>query len=131
MIVRELSALIGGARDVRADTFHSRRLLLAEDGLGFSLHDTVLHAGSETLIWYRHHLEAVYCIEGHGELELLDEGRTITIQPGTMYALDGQERHLLRAIDDLRCVCVFTPPLRGDEVHDEDGVYAPPASTTD
>lgn len=131
MIVRQLSELIGGSRDVRADTFHSRRLLLADDGMGFSLHDTVLHAGSETLIWYRHHLEAVYCIEGHGELELLNEGRTIVVKPGTMYALNGHERHLLRAVEDLRCICVFTPALTGREVHDADGVYPPPDSTAD
>lgn len=131
MIVRRLDEILDGPRDVRAETFHSRRLLLAADGMGFSLHDTVLHAGTETLIWYRHHLEAVYVIEGRGEIDLLDEGRTIEIAAGTMYALDGHERHRLRAIDDLRCVCVFTPPLRGDEVHDADGVYAPPGSTTD
>lgn len=130
MIVRRLDDILGSPRDVRAATFHSRRMLLAADGMGFSLHDTVLHAGSETLIWYRHHLEAVYCIEGRGEIELLDEGRTIVVEPGTMYALDGHERHTLRAIEDLRCICVFTPALSGTEIHDADGVYAAPDSTT-
>lgn len=125
MIVRQLSEIIGTDRDVRAETFHSRRLLLAEDGMGFSLHDTVLHAGSETLIWYKHHLEAVYCIEGSGELEVLPNGPVWPIRVGTMYALDGHEKHLLRAHEDLRVVCVFNPALTGREVHDDEGTYPP------
>lgn len=123
MIVRRLEDLIGGERDVVAPTFRSRRLLLAQDAMGFSFHDTVLHAGSETLIWYKHHVEAVYCIEGEGELELLPEGPTYAIRAGTFYALDGHERHSLRARTDLRMICVFNPPLTGAEVHDEEGAY--------
>lgn len=123
MIVRNLSDLIGTDRDVRAPTFHSRRLLLAKDGMGFSFHDTVLHAGGTTLIWYKNHLEAVYCVEGEGELEVLPDGPTYEIRPGTMYALDGHEKHNLRAHKDLRMICVFTPPLTGSEVHDEEGTY--------
>lgn len=123
MIVHRLEDLIGTDRDVRAATFHSRRLLLAKDGMGFSFHDTVLHAGTTTLIWYKHHLEAVYCVEGEGELEVLPAGPTYAIRPGTMYALDGHEKHHLRAHKDLRMICVFTPPLTGSEVHDEEGTY--------
>jgi L-ectoine synthase len=37
--------------------------------------------------------------------------------------LDGHERHELHAETDLRMVCVFTPALTGQEVHDEDGAY--------
>jgi L-ectoine synthase len=94
---------------VRAPTFTSRRFLLADDGMGFSFHDTVLYAGTETYMWYRHHLEAVYCIEGEGELEDLETA------PSTRSA-----RHLLRprrpraphlrATTDLRMMCVFNPP---------------------
>lgn len=123
MIVRTLNQLIDSERDVRAETFHSRRLLLRSDGMGFSLHDTILHAGSETRMWYRNHVEAVYCIEGEGELEDLSTGQTHAIRPGTMYALDGHERHVLRATKRLRMICVFNPPLTGEEVHDADGAY--------
>ena len=42
---------------------------------------------------------------------------------GTLYILDRHDRHILRAETDLRMVCVFTPPLTGNEVHDENGVY--------
>lgn len=123
MIVRSLSSIEGGDRDVRADTWASRRLLLAADGMGFSLHDTILHAGTVTEMWYRNHVEAVYCIEGAGELEDIDNGEVYSIGPGTMYALDGHEKHRLRAHTRLRMVCVFNPPCTGTEVHDETGSY--------
>lgn len=123
MIVRRLSEIEQTDRDVEAPTFVSRRLLLADDGLGYSLHDTVLHAGSTTSMWYRHHLESVYCVDGAGTLTDLETGDVHEITPGTLYVLDGHERHELHAKTDLRVVCVFTPPLTGREVHDEDGTY--------
>lgn len=123
MIVKTLDEIIGSDADVRGPTFASRRFLLANDKMGFSLHDTVLYAGTETLIWYKNHLEAVYCIEGEGELEVLPDGPTYQIKPGTMYALNGHEKHHLRAFKDLRVVCVFNPPLTGKELHDEEGTY--------
>jgi L-ectoine synthase len=130
VIVRRLEEVQGSERDVGAPTFKSRRFLLSEDGFGFSFHDTVLYAGSETYIWYKNHLEAVYCIAGTGELEDLDNGVTHEIRPGTFYALDGHERHWLRATTDLRMMCVFSPALTGDEVHDDEGTYPlPPLKT--
>jgi L-ectoine synthase len=123
MIVRSLDELIDSDRDVRGETFHSRRLLLRSDRMGFSVHDTILHAGSETRMWYRNHVEAVYCIAGEGELEDLTDGARYPIRAGTMYALDGNERHVLRAATELRMICVFNPPLTGEEIHDEDGAY--------
>lgn len=127
MIVKHLDEITGTEADVRGPTFASRRFLLRGDGFGFSLHDTVLYAGQTTYIWYANHLEAVYCIEGEGEIEDLDNGQVHAITPGTMYALDGHEKHYLRATTDLRCICVFTPALTGDEVHDENGTYPLPA----
>jgi L-ectoine synthase len=104
-------------------------LLLAGDGQAFSLHDTVIDAGTETTMWYRNHVEAVYCIEGKGMLDDLDSGQTYLLEPGTVYVLDGHERHRVSAISDLRMVCVFSPPCSGRETHDEDGSY--PLLTTD
>lgn len=126
MIVRSLADLDGSDRDVHAPTWKSRRFLLAEDGMGFSLHDTVIYAGTETEMEYRHHLEAVYCIEGDGLLTDVDNDATYPISAGTMYALDGNERHIVKARTTLRMVCVFNPPCTGDEVHDETGAYPAP-----
>lgn len=123
MIVKRLSDLAGTERSVDAGNWVSRRLLLRHEGMGFSLHDTIIRAGTETFMWYKHHVEAVYCVEGQGEVETEGDGRVYPIEPGTLYALDGHERHRLRATTDLRLICVFYPPCTGREVHDEDGAY--------
>jgi L-ectoine synthase len=123
MIVRTLDQIHGTDREVHAANWTSRRLLLAGDQMGFSLHDTVLHAGTETRMCYRNHLEAVYCVAGTGSLEVLATGEVFPIAPGTMYALDQHDEHVLRAATELRMVCVFSPPLVGEEVHDETGAY--------
>ncbi|MDY0131602.1 MAG: ectoine synthase [Desulforegulaceae bacterium] len=128
MIVRTLKEIVGTKRDKKAKNGNwvSRRFLLKDDGMGFSFHETIIFAGTETLIWYKHHLEAVYCVGGKGELERLDTNEIIKIEDGTMYALNGHEKHLLRASEDLRLICVFNPPLTGSEDHNSEGVYPPP-----
>jgi len=128
VIVRDLAEVEGTARDVDTPNWRSRRLLLASDGMGFSLHDTVIRSGTETPMEYKHHLEAVYCIAGEGEIEVPSEGRTYALRPGVVYALDRHDRHVLRAHSELRMVCVFNPPVTGTEVHGEDGAYPPPGT---
>ncbi|MFU8780833.1 MAG: ectoine synthase [Kiritimatiellia bacterium] len=125
MIIRKLDEIHASDRDVMAENgnWRSRRLLLASDGMGFSMHDTLIYGGTETYIHYANHLEAVYCIEGEGEIEDLETGATTRLEAGTLYALNGHERHHLRARATMRMVCVFNPPVTGREVHDENGVY--------
>ena len=123
MIVKQLSEIENTQNDIDTPTWRSRRMLLAKEGMGFSMHDTIIKEGTETLIWYKNHLEAVYCIAGEGELETLPDGTIYPISEGTIYALDGHEKHLLRAHKEMRMVCVFNPPLTGREVHDAEGVY--------
>jgi len=125
VIVTRLEDLYGTDRDVKAENgnWASRRMLLKKDGMGFSFHDTTIFAGTETYIHYANHLEAVYCVGGEGEIEDLETGITHQIKDGTMYALNGNERHYLRARKDMRMVCVFNPPITGQEVHDENGIY--------
>ena len=123
MIVKHLQDVIGTENDVDTETWNARRLLLRKDGMGFSLHATIIKEGTETYIWYANHLEAVYCISGEGEIEDLDNNITYPITPGTLYALNGHEKHYLRAKKEMRMVCVFNPPVTGREVHDENGVY--------
>ncbi|MEJ6512132.1 MAG: ectoine synthase [Actinomycetota bacterium] len=123
MIVRSLDDIIETERDVESDTWRSRRMILADDGVGFSLHDTVLGAGTVTDMWYRNHIEAVYCTEGEALLTDKASGEVHRIVPGTMYLLNDHDRHRLTVISDLRVVCVFNPPCTGQEVHDKDGAY--------
>ena len=132
MIVRRLQDILNTDRDVKTDTWASRRLLLRDDQMGFSMHETIIFAGTQTHIWYKNHLEAVYCVEGSGEVELIPSGEIFRIEPGTIYILNKHDRHFLRADAgaDLRLVCTVNPPLVGTEVHDAEGVYAaaPPES---
>jgi L-ectoine synthase len=125
MIVRRLDEVIGSNRDIKAENGNwvSRRLLLSHEDMGFSFHDTTIFAGTETYIHYKNHLEAVYCVGGEGEIEDLETGEVHPISDGTMYALNGHERHYLRAKSDMRMVCVFNPALTGTEVHDNEGAY--------
>ncbi len=122
MIIRKLGDIVGTERDVAWGNGQSRRFLIAADGMGYSLTDTIVAAGTESLLEYKNHMEACYCIEGEGEVEDM-EGNVFKIEVGTMYALDKNDKHYLRAPAHTHCrlVCVFTPPLRGDESHSLDG----------
>lgn len=123
MIVRRLDEIQGTDREVGAENWTSRRILLRDDRMGFSLHDTIIRPGTSTRMHYQHHLEAVYCIAGKGRITLEDTGEEFPIEAGTMYALDQHDRHVLHAETELRMVCVFNPPLVGHESHDANGVY--------
>ena len=63
-----LNDLDGTERDIQTENWRSRRIVLAREGVGFSFHDTVLYAGTESSFWYANHIEAVYCVGGEGEL---------------------------------------------------------------
>lgn len=123
MIVRRLKDTLGTTREVQADNWTSRRLLLRDDGIGFSLHDTIIRAGTSTEMHYQNHLEAVYCVQGRGNIHVVESGEKFEISDGTVYALVGHEHHVLTAETEMRMVCVFNPALVGPESHDENGVY--------
>ncbi|SDJ17495.1 ectoine synthase [Salimicrobium halophilum] len=125
MKVIKLEDILGTDQEVKADTWESRRLVLKKDGMGYSVHDTIIKAGTETHIWYQNHLEAVYCIQGAGEVETVKDGKIHPIKKDEIYILDEHDEHLLRAYEgeDMRMVCVFNPPITGQETHDENGVY--------
>lgn len=114
MIVRHLADIEG----VDWGNGISRRFLLAGDGMGYTLTDTIVRAGTRSPIVYRNHLEACYCIAGSGMIADSAGGEYV-IKPGTMYALDKNDAHFLVAspTEDLRLVCVFMPALEGSEVH--------------
>ena len=126
MIVKHLEDVIGTAADVDTEGWNSRRLLYKDAGMGYSVNDTLIKQGHEMEFEYRNRLETVYCIEGEGQITDLASGETHDIRPGTIYALNKHDRHVLRANKGthMRMVCVFNPPLTGREVHDESGAYS-------
>ncbi|GAB3255240.1 ectoine synthase [Arthrobacter pigmenti] len=123
MIVTHLNDLDDTERDIKSETWRSRRIVLGREGVGFSFHDTVIYAGTTSTFWYANHIEAVYCVGGEGELTNEETGETFPITDGTLYLLDKHEKHTVRAKTDLRMACTFNPPVTGREVHDENGVY--------
>ncbi|MCL3882171.1 ectoine synthase [Marivita sp. GX14005] len=125
MIVRDFNELKKTDRHIADAKWTSTRMLLADDGMGFSFHITVLEAGSEHTFHYKHHFESVYCMQGKGSITDLATGKTHEIKPGVMYALDQHDKHVLRAEEELHMACCFNPPVTGKEVHREDGSYAP------
>ena len=125
MIVRDLNQARTSDRLVKADGWDSTRLLLAGDEMGFSFHITRIHENTSHVFEYKHHFESVYCISGEGSIEELDTGTTHQIRPGVMYALNLNDRHRLSAKSEMVLACCFNPPVSGQEVHREDGSYAP------
>ncbi|MEQ3551891.1 ectoine synthase [Pseudonocardia nematodicida] len=125
MIVRTIEEITGTERDVEAENkqWRSKRIVLGNDKVGFSVHETTLQPGTINDFWYANHIEAVFITEGEGEIYDKDNDVTYQLKPGSIYVLNGNERHQLRPKTLMKTVCVFNPPVTGREVHDENGVY--------
>jgi len=123
MIIRDYNEAKNTSRKVEAEGWTSVRLLLKEDGMGFSFHITTIHAGAELPMHYKRHLESVYCMSGKGSIESRVTGEVTQIRPGVCYALDQNDPHILRAEEEMQMACVFNPPVTGTEVHDASGAY--------
>ena len=133
MIVRDFNKIVKDERDrvVSDANWTSVRMLLAQDGMGFSFHITFLEAGSEHTFHYKNHFESVYYMQGKGTITDLATGETHEITPGVMYALNEHDKHTLKAEEELVMACCFNPPVTGTEVHQEDGSYAPAKELAD
>jgi len=123
MIIRKLKDIRKSDRNVKSNGWESARLLLKEDGMGFSFHVTTLYAGARIEMEYKHHLEAVLVLKGTGTIEDLATGETHQLAPGVLYALNENDRHIVRPDTNILTACVFNPPVTGREVHDETGAY--------
>ena len=126
MRVIRFEELAGTAREVRCPQggFTSIRAILAQDGMGFSVHKTVIPVGVAQHWHYTHHLEACYCISGRGLLTNLTTGVYHAITPDTLYVLDQHDDHTFEALAPTVLLSIFNPPVVGGEVHQADGSYA-------
>lgn len=104
--------------------FVSNRILLNDDGMGYGLTKTVVPVGEKQFWHYKNHLESCYCISGKGELTSETTGERFIIEPDTTYVLDNNDPHYFEAITEVTLLCVFNPPLIGNEVHQDDGSYS-------
>lgn len=127
MLIRDLDVIRASQRNVVTAGWESARLLLKEEGMGFSFHITTMYAGGELRMHYRNHLEAVFVLQGEGTIENLATGEIHALRPGTLYALNDHDLHVVRPTTDIVTACVFNPPVTGGEVHDASGCY--PAET--
>lgn len=100
----------------------SHRMLTQKDNMGFTVCHTVVFKGTESRLQYNRHLEACYCISGRGSVLSADGTLAYEIEPGTIYALDRHDAHILRASanEDMHLISVFNPPLNGQEKHQLD-----------
>ena len=70
MIVRTTAEITGTERDISARDWRSKRIILADDGVGFSFHETTINPGSVSEFHYRHHVEAVWIVAVRNALAL-------------------------------------------------------------
>lgn len=103
--------------------WESTRMLLKEDVMGFSFHITTIYQGADFQMHYKNHLESVYCLEGEGEIETIDDGKVYPISSGSIYILNNHDKHILRCFKEMKMACVFNPPLKGEEIHNSEGAY--------
>lgn len=131
MIVRNLSEVSQTDRKIVSPdgNWDSVRMLLKEDNMGFSFHITTIYEGADFQMHYQNHLESVFCLSGEGEVETAEDGKCYPISPGTLYILDKNDKHFLRAKKEMIMACVFNPPLNGKEVHNKEGAYELTAET--
>jgi len=131
MIVRTLKDCNDSNRRIVSPdgNWESTRMLLSEDNMGFSFHITTIYAGADFQMHYQNHLESVYCVSGEGEVETLADGTKHPIKAGSIYILDKNDKHILRAFKEMQMACVFNPALNGKEVHNAEGAYELDAET--
>lgn len=123
MKVIDVLSLTGTDRDVNFNAGRSVRPILDSDGMGFSVHKTIIPKGEPHNWHYKNHLEACYCISGMGELINLETNEKFTIKPHTIYALNNNDNHTFQALEDTILISIFNPPCKGQETHKKDGSY--------
>lgn len=109
--------ITGTKYDVHWGNGTSRRMLVESDGMGYSVHYTVIFRGTSSALQYKNHFESVYILSGTGTIET--GGFTYTLQPGDMYVLDKHDDHVVSADNeqDMVTLCIFNPPCKGTENH--------------
>ena len=105
----------------------SNRILLADDGMGYTLTKTVIQPSAGRVFQqYKNHLESCYCVDGRATLTDAKTGEEHAVGPDVTYVLDEHDGHWFEAHEETTLICVFNPPLTGRETHDADGSYPVP-----
>src|SRR5207245_1549768 len=76
LIVRNVDEITDTDADIKTPNWRSKRIVLAREKAGFSVHETTLYAGTVNDFWYANHIEAVFVVEGEGEITNKETGET-------------------------------------------------------
>jgi len=118
-------------RKVKMHAGVSNRILLESDGMGYSLTKTcITPSAGRVFQHYKNHLEACYCVSGKALLTNAVTGQYWAIGPDVTYVLDQNDPHYFEALEETVLICVFNPPLSGQEIHDKNGSYPAPVIST-
>jgi quercetin dioxygenase-like cupin family protein len=103
----------------------SNRFLLESDGAGYTMTKTVISPSAGRVYQhYKNHHETCYCVSGRAILTCAASGEEFVVEPDTVYILDKNDPHYFEAIEETILICTFNPPLKGSEVHGDDGSYS-------
>ncbi|MDN5746518.1 MAG: ectoine synthase, partial [Nocardioidaceae bacterium] len=93
MIVRSTAEITDTDRHIKGNNgnWESKRIVLADDRVGFSFHETTIAAGTTNDFHYANHIEAVWLTRGKGTLRDLTNDKEYPLAAGSMYLLDGNE----------------------------------------
>lgn len=112
------------SRKVKFHAGVSNRILLESDGMGYTMTKTVIEPNNKQFQHYKNHLESCYCVSGLATLTNAITGEEFEIKPDVTYVLDKNDPHYFEAHETTTLICVFNPPLKGQEIHQDDGSYA-------
>jgi len=115
VLFRDRRDLVGTDRDVRHRNYRTTRLLLAQDAAPVSLTDITLEPDVEDVYGYPDRTEIAYCISGAAVVVDLDTGTRQDIRPGVLWVAPPGARFTFVASEPTRLICVFDPPLQGEE----------------
>lgn len=118
MFARDVQDILGTERDVAGKGWRSRRLILARDGLKYSVHETTLDAGATLRFTYAAHRETIYCVAGTGTVQNASSGELWPLHPGCIYSVGIGDDHIVATRSEMKLLCIFDPPLEGREEAD-------------
>ena len=100
MLIRTLRETRASDRNVQSDGWESARLLLKDDGMGFSMHVTTLNAGLASHAPHTHPNEEVVILK-EGRLEVFANGETRVVGPGAVMFMASNQPHAVRNVGDV------------------------------
>ncbi len=81
-------------RGIRCSCPVSLGLILEEDGIDYSVHETTLEAGQRLQFQIWQAPGDGYCVSGAGTIEDVAAGRVVNLEPGVLYSVGIGDDHV-------------------------------------